>query len=45
MDLRYYEALNGQVFDLADYVQTHDIDRVLLMGNIDYFTMNDFALE
>lgn len=45
VDLRYYEALNGQVFDLADYVQTHDIDRVLLMGNIDYFTMNDFALE
>lgn len=45
VDLRYYEPLTGQPFQLADYVQTHDIDRVLLMGNIDYFTMNDFALE
>jgi len=45
VDLRYYEPLLGQPFDLADYVQTHGIDRVLLMGNIDYFTMNDFALE
>ena len=45
VDLRYYEPLLGQPFDLISYVQTHDIDRVLLMGNIDYFTMNDFALE
>lgn len=45
VDLRYYEPLMGEPFDLAAYVQTHDIDRVLLMGNIDYFTMNDFALE
>ena len=45
VDLRYYEALTGQTFHLVDYVQTHNIDRVLLMGNIDYFTMNDFALE
>jgi len=45
VDLRYYEPLMGQPFRLADYVQTHNIDRVLLMGNIDYFTMNDFALE
>ena len=45
VDLRYYEPLTGQTFRLAEYVQTHGIDRVLLMGNIDYFTMNDFALE
>ena len=45
VDLRYYEPLMGQTFDLAAYVKAHGIDRVLLMGNIDYFTMNDFALE
>ena len=45
VDLRYYDSLMGQPFDLADYVQTHCIDRVLLIGNVDYFTMNDFALE
>ena len=45
VDLRYYEALMGQAFDLNTYVKEHGIDRVLLMGNIDYFTMNDFALE
>lgn len=45
VDLRYYEALVGEAFVLADYVRDHEIDRVLLMGNLDYFTMNDFALE
>lgn len=45
VDLRYYEALMGQSFDLAAYIRDHSIDRVLLMGNIDYFTSDDFALE
>ena len=39
VDLRYYETYMGQSFRLADYLRTHDIDRVLLIGNVDYFLM------
>ena len=45
VDLRYYAALTGQDFSLSGYIQAHDIDQVLFMGNIDYFTLNDFAWE
>jgi len=45
VDLRYYEALLGQTFDLDSYLNTHNIDRVLFMGNLDYFLSDDFALE
>ena len=45
MDLRYYTALTGQDFSLSGYIRDHDIDRVVFMGNIDCFTLNDFAWE
>lgn len=45
IDLRYYSAYMGQEFHLADYLEEHDIAKVLLIGNIDYFTSSDFLLE
>ena len=45
VDLRYYETLLGQPFDLDSYLRAHQIDRVLFMGNLDYFLSDDFALE
>ena len=45
VDLRYYTALTGQDFSLSGYIRDHDIDRVVFMGNIDCFTLNDFAWE
>lgn len=45
VDLRYYEAYMGSYFRLGDYLAAHNIDRVLLIGNMDYFVMPDFLLE
>lgn len=45
IDMRYYEHYMNAPFDFADYVQTHHIDKVLFIGNIDFFTMSEFALE
>ncbi|MBS6367540.1 MAG: hypothetical protein KH420_09370 [Clostridiales bacterium] len=45
VDLRYYEAKMGQSFQLSAYLQAHDITTVLLIGNIDYFVMDEFSLR
>ena len=45
VDLRYYEAYMGEKFSFSDYVEEHDITQVLLIGNIDYFLMDEFLLE
>lgn len=45
VDLRNYEALLGQSFDFSSYVKEHNIDKVLLIGNIDYFIMQEFMLK
>lgn len=45
VDLRYYETYMGTPFRLDDYLAAHDIDQVLLIGNIDYFIMPEFLLE
>lgn len=44
VDLRYYEAQMGIPFDLDAYLAEHAIDTVLLIGNIDYFVMEEFLL-
>ena len=44
VDLRYYEAHMGIPFDLDAYLANNAIDTVLLMGNIDYFVMEEFML-
>lgn len=45
VDLRYYNAYMGKEFQFADYLAQHDITKVLLIGNIDYFLMPEFMLE
>lgn len=45
VDLRYYEAYMGKPFSFGQYVEEHNITQVLLIGNIDYFLMDEFLLE
>ena len=45
VDLRNYERDTGKAFSFSDYVSEHAIDRVLLIGNLDYFVMDEFRLE
>lgn len=45
VDLRYYEAKMGQSFNFSQYLQEHNISKVLLIGNIDYFVMDEFSLR
>ena len=44
IDLRYYEHSFGQAFDFSEYVKAHDISKVLLVGNIDYYIMREFLI-
>ena len=44
IDLRNYEAHMGQTFNAYDYIAGHDIDKVLLIGSIGYFTADTFNL-
>ena len=44
VDLRYYEAHLGIPFELDAYLAENAIDTVLLIGNIDYFLLEDFML-
>lgn len=45
VDLRYYAHTMGEPFDLSAYVQEHQITKVLLMGNIDFYIQDAFNLE
>lgn len=45
VDLRYYKTYMGETFSFSDYVEAHDITQVLLIGNIDYYLMDEFRLE
>ena len=45
IDLRYYEHYMGEKFDIEQYAKENNIDKVLLIGNVNYFKSNDFILE
>lgn len=45
VDLRSFEADTGRPFRFSDYVETHEIDTVLFIGNIDYFRLDAFHVE
>ncbi len=45
VDLRNYAAQMGESFHLAEYLTRNGIDRVLFIGNIDYFVSADFLTE
>lgn len=44
VDLRYYSHDMGSDFDFAGFAAEHDIRKVLLAGNVDYYTMKEFML-
>lgn len=44
VDLRYYKAYMGKDFSISEYLKENNIGKVLLMGNVDYFTMSDFNI-
>ncbi len=45
VDLRYYEHYMNRPSSFAQYVINNDIDKVLLIGNIDFFSFKDFYIE
>lgn len=45
IDLRNYEHINGSPFDFRQYVEFNDIDKVLFIGNIDFYHSTTFNLE
>lgn len=45
VDLRNYERENGKPFHLDAFVKEHSIHRILLIGNIDYYVMEEFNLK
>ena len=45
IDLRNYEAQLGHAFSLQQYLAMHpDIDRILLIGNLDYYVLDSFNI-
>lgn len=45
IDLRNYSAYAGGDFDLDSYIKNNEIDKVLLIGNIDYFMGDTFNIS
>ncbi len=45
VDMRYYKAYMGEEFNITEYMKKHDIDKVLLIGNIDFFINEEFVPE
>ena len=42
--MRNYQNENGKVFSYYDYIKEKEIDRVVLVGNIDFYKMDTFNL-
>lgn len=45
IDLRNYERENNKKFNYIEYLKENDINKVLLIGNMDYFSLEEFNLE
>jgi hypothetical protein len=45
IDLRNYEHFMGKKFELGSYIRDNKIDKVLLIGCIDFFVYDNFELE
>lgn len=45
IDLRNYEHFMGQTFDIDRYIEEHQIDQVLFIGNVDFYASDAFLLE
>lgn len=45
IDLRNYQHYSGKKFDFGKYVAENEIDKVLFIGNVDFYIGNIFELE
>lgn len=45
IDLRYYEHYMKKEFDLKYYIKKYNINKVLFIGNLSFFTMEDFMIN
>lgn len=45
IDMRYYKNYMGKDFSFSEYLKANDIDKVLFIGNIDYFVSDIFEVE
>ncbi len=45
IDLRNFNAYLGTDFSIEECIEQYDIDKVLLLGYVDYFIMDEFGLE
>lgn len=45
IDTRYYSPSNGDKFNLSEYIKGKDISKVLLLGSVSFFRLEDFTLE
>lgn len=45
IDVRHYEREFGQKFDYTKYIKDNDIDKVIFIGGIDYYSLDEFRLE
>ena len=45
VDLRYYEHFLGEKFELSDYVEENDIDKVLIIGSVNFYSSEDFSMR
>ena len=45
IDLRHYSTTFGERFSFSKYVEENDIDKVLIIGNGEFFGLSMFCLE
>ncbi len=45
VDLRNYEYLKNEKFNFEQYVKTNEIDKVLFIGNVDFYLLEAFNME
>lgn len=45
IDLRYYESELGKDFNFDNFIRGNSIDKVLMIGNVDFFTLDDFIVK
>lgn len=45
VDLRFYESFLGKEFSLQNYLAENEIDKVLFIGNVNYFKADEFLPE
>lgn len=45
IDPRYYAQKMGSEFSLSSYLDAHDIDQVLFIGSVSFWTLDEFAVE